>query len=283
MGKDAQRCGAQKSPRPSAPRGRGRPDLRLLDKATMLPVTPPSLDAYHRISCREKKKKSRSDWQGPAELRSKADHENDEPPEQANASDPGVPPRQLGIDRSIRSSFPAIVRHPGDREEFRALFQGNAESFYELPQPSAAEAFLWPQVQGTDASRLGKPPGERDVQEIPIIISLEDQDTPAVSRALLHDPPHVFGRVEDRSPNTGGPNGIPTFTASSVTHDQGRSRGIQPSPTYYVSAVWPHSRWAYHRLVRLLHHTTSHCLFRHHSPTHAWLVLLTHHSSSWRP
>ncbi len=283
MGEHTYRCCAQESLRRSAPCCRRRSDLRLLDMATMLSVAPPSPDAYHRIRCREEEESPRSNRHGPAEVGSKADHESDEPPEKANTSGPGVPPRQFGIERPMRPVFPAIVRHPGGSDGLRTLLQGNAESFNEPPQPSAAEALVRPQVQGTDASRLWKPPREGHVQEVSPVLTLEGQDTPAVRRALLHNPRHVFGRVEDRTPNAVGTNGIPALPASGVPYDQVRSVGVQPSPAYDVSPMRRHASWAYRRLVRLPQHSTSPWLLRHHSPTHTWLDSLTRHSSSWRP
>ncbi len=122
------------------------------------------------------------------------------------------------------------------------------------------------QVQSTEAPSLGKPSRERHVQEVLSVIALENQDTPAVFRALLHDPPQVCGRVENRAPNAVGADGVSVLPASGVTYDQVPPVGVQPSPAYDVIRMRRHASRAYGRLVRLRQHTTSVWLLRQQSP-----------------
>ncbi|MFC7982657.1 hypothetical protein [Streptomyces sp. NPDC057336] len=95
------------------------------------------------------------------------------------------------------------------------------------------------------------------MQEVLPVIALEDQDTPAVFRALLHDPPQVRGRMENRAPNAVGSDGVSVLTASGVTYDQVPPVGVQPSPVYYVSAVRRRAARTYHRLVLMPQHATT--------------------------
>ncbi|ANJ08867.1 hypothetical protein Spa2297_18985 [Streptomyces parvulus] len=176
-----------------------------------------------------------------------------------------MPPGQFSIERPGRHVALAIVRYPGGSEWLRTLRQRNAKSLDEFAQPRAAEALVGSQVQGAYAPRLWKPPREGYVQDVSPVLILKGQDTPAIRRALLHDPGKVFGQVEDRAPNAACTNGIPALPASGVPYDQVRSVGIEPGPAYDVSAMGRHASRAYHRLVRLSRRITSSWQLRHHS------------------